>query len=159
MTIKAGDRIPPATLKVMGEMGPKDVTTDDLFKGKKVVMFALPGAFTPTCSASHLPGYVVNADKIKAKGVDNIICLSVNDAFVMDAWGKAQNAEEIIMLADGNAEFSKALGLDIDLGAAGMGVRSNRYAMIVDDSVVTLLNVEPPKTFDKSRAESILAAL
>ncbi|MGI9304978.1 MAG: peroxiredoxin [Gammaproteobacteria bacterium] len=159
MTINIGDKIPEATLKVMGEDGPQDITTDDLFAGRKVVMFALPGAFTPTCSASHLPGYVVNADKIKAKGVDSIICLSVNDAFVMDAWGQAQNAEALIMLADGNAEFSKALGLDVDFSAAGMGVRSNRYAMIVDDGVVTLLNVEPPKTFDKSSAEAILAAL
>jgi peroxiredoxin len=139
--------------------GPKEITTDELFAGKKVVLFALPGAFTPTCSASHLPGFVVNADKIKAKGVDEIVCLSVNDAFVMDAWGKAQNAEEIHMVADGNAEFAKAVGLELDLIARGMGVRLQRFAMIVEDGVVKHLNVEAAGKFEISSAETMIALL
>jgi peroxiredoxin len=139
--------------------GPKEITTDELFAGKKVVLFALPGAFTPTCSASHLPGFVVNADKIKAKGVDEIVCLSVNDAFVMDAWGKAQNAEEIHMVADGNADFAKAIGLELDLIARGMGVRLQRFAMIVEDGVVKHLNVEAAGKFEISSAETMIALL
>jgi peroxiredoxin len=139
--------------------GPKEITSDELFAGKKVVLFALPGAFTPTCSASHLPGFVVNADKIKAKGVDEIVCLSVNDAFVMDAWGKAQNAEEIHMVADGNADFAKAVGLELDLIARGMGVRLQRFAMIVADGVVEHLNVEAPGKFEISSAETMMELL
>ena len=141
MTIQVGDKIPQATMKVMGEKGPQDMTTDDLFAGKKVVLFALPGAFTPTCSAAHLPGYVANADKIKAKGVDSVVCLSVNDAFVMSAWGADKNAEELIMLADGNGDFTSAVGLEMDGSAFGLGKRSQRYAMIAEDGVVTALNV------------------
>lgn len=159
MTIGIGDRIPDVTLHVMGEKGPQAMTTGELFAGKKVVLFALPGAFTPTCSAAHLPGYVVKADEILDKGVDSIVCLSVNDAFVMDAWGKAQNAEKIIMLADGSADFTRAVGLDLDLTERGMGVRSDRYAMIVDDGVVTLLNREAPRKFEVSDADTILSAL
>jgi peroxiredoxin len=159
MSIKVGDKIPAATLKVMGEKGPQDLTTDALFSGKKVVLFAVPGAFTPTCSAAHLPSFVVNADKIKAKGVDTIVCLSVNDAFVMDAWGKAQNAEELVMAADGNGEFTKAVGLELDGSGFGLGHRSQRYAMIVEDGKVTALNVEKGGAYEVSSAESIMKAL
>lgn len=159
MTINVGDKIPAATLAKMGENGPEDLSTDDIFSGKKVVLFALPGAFTPTCSASHLPGYVVNADKIKAAGVDTIACLSVNDPFVMGAWGEAQNAENILMLADGSADFTKAVGLELDLTDRGFGMRSDRYAMIVDNGVVTHLNREAPGKFDVSSAETILDLL
>ncbi|GHB71017.1 peroxiredoxin [Psychrosphaera saromensis] len=133
-------------------------TTEELFAGKKVVMFAVPGAFTPTCSNSHLPGYVVNYEKFAEKGVDTIICLSVNDAFVMDAWGKSQNAENIIMLADGGADFTKEIGLEAETGIFG-GTRSRRYAMVVEDGMVQVLNVEEPKEFEVSDAETILAAL
>ena len=159
MTIQVGDKIPQATMKVMGEKGPKDMTTDDLFAGKKVVLFALPGAFTPTCSAAHLPGYVANADKIKAKGVDSVVCLSVNDAFVMSAWGADKNAEELIMLADGNGDFTSAVGLEMDWSAFGLGKRSQRYAMIAEDGVVTALNVEAPGAFEVSAADAIMALL
>jgi peroxiredoxin len=143
----------------MGEKGPQPITTKDIFAGKKVVLFALPGAFTPTCSAAHLPGFVVNADKIKAKGVHTIACLSVNDAFVMGAWGKDRNAEQILMLADGNAAFTKAVGLELDASGFGMGTRSQRYAMIVQDGVVRELAVEAPMKFEVSGAEAILAKL
>jgi len=143
----------------MGEEGPEGITTDSIFGGKKVVLFAVPGAFTPGCSMTHLPGYVVNADRILAAGVDTIACLSVNDAFVMDAWGKAQNAEHILMLADGNGDFTKALGLELDGSGFGLGLRSQRYAMIVEDGVVTTLNVEPGGGVDVSAAETILEAL
>lgn len=159
MTIKVGDKVPSVTLTHMTADGPKEITTDELFVGKKVVVFALPGAFTPTCSAAHLPGFVVNADKIKAKGVDEIVCLSVNDAFVMDAWGKAQNAEEIRMVGDGNADFAKAIGLELDLTPRGMGVRLQRFAMIVEDGVVKHLNVEAPGKFEVSSAEQMMALL
>ncbi len=159
MTIQVGDKIPAATLKVMGEKGPQNITTAELFDGKKVVMFAVPGAFTPGCSMTHLPGYVVNADKIKAKGVDSIICLSVNDAFVMSAWGKAQNAEELIMLADGNADFAKAMGLELDGTGFGMGIRCKRMAMIVDKGVVKHLAIEPPGGIVVSAADAILKLL
>ena len=124
MTITAGDKIPTCTLKTMGEQGPTDISTDDIFAGKKVLMFAVPGAFTPGCSVTHLPGYVVNADNIKAKGVDTIACMSVNDAFVMGAWGQAQNAEELLMVADGNGDFTAALGLELDGRGFGNGVKS-----------------------------------
>ncbi len=132
--------------------------TDDLFKDKKVVLFAVPGAFTPTCSAAHLPGYVVNYDEFKAKGVDAIICLSVNDAFVMQAWGEAQNAENLMMLADGDGSYTKALGLEMDTAAFG-GLRSQRYAMVIDNGIVSSLQVEKPKEFEVSKAEVILANL
>ncbi|HEX9585351.1 MAG TPA: peroxiredoxin [Gammaproteobacteria bacterium] len=159
MTIKVGDKVPQVTLSHMTADGPKEVTTGELFAGKKVVLFALPGAFTPTCSRSHLPGFVVNADKLKAKGVDEIICLSVNDAFVMDAWGKAQNADEIRMVGDGNAEFARATGLELDLTSRLMGVRLTRFAMIVEDGVVKHLNVEEPGKFEVSSAEKMLELL
>lgn len=159
MTISAGEKIPSATLQTMGENGPTPITTDDIFNGKKVVLFAVPGAFTPGCSMTHLPGFVVNADKIKAAGVDTIACLSVNDAFVMDAWGKAQNAEEILMLADGNGDFTTALGLELDGTGFGMGLRSQRYAMIVEDGTISLLNVEPGAGIEVSDADTIMAAL
>jgi len=160
MTISIGDRIPSVTLTHMTADGPADISTDELFKGKKVVLFALPGAFTPTCSAHHLPGFVAKADELKAKGVDEIVCLSVNDAFVMDAWGKAQNADDNVhMVADGNGDFAKAVGLELDMTARGMGLRSQRYAMIVEDGVVKALNVEAPRKFEVSSAESVLELL
>lgn len=159
MTIAIGDKIPATTLKIMGTEGPEDISTDTIFKGKKVVMFAVPGAFTPGCTVTHLPGYVVLADKIKAKGVDSIVCLSVNDAFVMGAWGKSQNAEELLMVADGNGEFTKAIDLEMDASGFGMGTRSKRYAMIVDDGVVSYLAVEPAGGIEVSAAQAILAQL
>ena len=159
MTITVGEKIPSCTLMVMGANGPEGITTAQLFDGQKVVLFAVPGAFTPGCSMTHLPGYVANADKIKAKGVDAIICMSVNDAFVMDAWGKAQNAESITMLADGNAEFTEKLGLGLDGTGFGMGKRSQRFAMIVEDGKVTQLNVEEGPGVDVSSAETMMALL
>jgi peroxiredoxin len=160
MTIKVGDKIPSVSLQHKTADGVQSVSTDDFFKGKKVVLFAVPGAFTPTCSAKHLPGFVKNADAIKAKGVDEIACVAVNDAFVMDAWGQGQNAGgKVTMLADGSAKFAKALGLDLDLMERGLGTRSQRYAMVVDNGKVTLLNVEEAGAFEKSSAETILAAL
>ena len=159
MAVQVGDKVPAATLKVMGEKGPQDLTTEALFSGKKVVLFAVPGAFTPTCSAAHLPGFVVNADKIKAKGVDSIVCVSVNDAFVMHAWGQDKNAEALLMAADGNGDFAKAMGLEMDGTGFGMGKRSQRYAMLVDDGVIKVLNVETGPKFEASSAEKILEAL
>lgn len=159
MTIKVGDKIPAVTLKTMGAEGPVNISTDDIFAGKKVVLFAVPGAFTPGCSLTHLPGYVVNADKIKAKGVDTIACMAVNDAFVMDAWGKAQNAEDLLMLGDGNGEFTTALGLELDGTGFGLGKRSQRFAMVVDNGTVTQLNVEPGAGVDVSSADSMMALL
>ncbi len=159
MSISVGDTIPSGTLQIMGDAGPTPVTTDEIFFGKKVVLFAVPGAFTPGCSMTHLPGYVVNADKIKEAGVDTIACLSVNDAFVMGAWGKAQNADHIMMLADGNGDYTKSLGLELDGRGFGMGMRSQRFAMIVDDGIVTTLNVEEGPGVDVSSAETIMAAL
>ncbi len=159
MAIQSGEAIPSTTLKTMGAEGPTDISTDEVFKGKKVLLFAVPGAFTPGCSMAHLPGYVVNADKIKAAGVDTIACVSVNDAFVMDAWGKAQNAEEILMLADGNGDFTAALGLELDATGFGMGKRSQRYALLAEDGVVSHLNVEPGPGIDVSSAETMMALL
>lgn len=160
MSINVGDKIPECTLSVMGSEGPEPITTAQIFDGKKVVMFAVPGAFTPGCSATHVPGFVVNADKIKAKGVDTIVCTSVNDAFVMGAWGKAQNAEELLMVADGNAELAGKLGLELDGKGFGFGTRSMRYSMIVDDGVVTAMNVEPDGAgISVSTADKILEAL
>ena len=159
MTIQFGDSIPEVTLKTMGEKGPQDITTGEIFSGKKVVMFAVPGAFTPTCSAAHLPGFVVNADKIKAKGVDNIVCVAVNDAFVMDAWGKAGNAEDLLMVGDGNGDLAGALGVEMDGSGFGLGTRSMRYALIAEDGKVTTLNLEKGGAFEVSSAEAILEAL
>ncbi|MBT5267634.1 MAG: peroxiredoxin [Rhodospirillaceae bacterium] len=160
MTIKAGDKIPATTVKTKDAEGLRDVTTDELFGGKKVVLFALPGAFTPTCSAKHLPSYVQKAGDLKAKGVDTIACVSVNDAFVMEAWGKDQNVgDAVMMVADGNADLTKALGLDMDGSGFGMGTRSQRYAMVVDDGTVTQLFVEEPRAYEVSSAEHVLASL
>lgn len=156
--IKVGDKIPAVNITVAAADGHQTVSAAELFAGKKVVLFALPGAYTPTCSAAHLPGYVVAADDFKEKGVDMIACLSVNDAFVMQAWGEAQNAEHITMLADGGGAFTQAVGLVMETGDFG-GLRSQRYAMVIEDGVVTLLNVEEPKTFEVSKAETILAVL
>lgn len=160
MTIKVGDKIPSVSLKTMDKDGMQTLSTDDIFKGKKVVLFALPGAFTPTCSAKHLPGFVNQAAALKAKGVDTIACLSVNDAFVMDAWAKAQNTgDKVLMLADGNADFSKAVGLTMDGTGYGMGLRASRYAMVVEDGKVKALNVEAPGAFEVSSAEAVLKVL
>jgi peroxiredoxin len=160
MAIAVGQKIPSAKLKTMTAEGPKDISTDDIFNGKKVVLFAVPGAFTPTCSAKHLPGFVEKAAEIKGKGVDTIACLAVNDAFVMGAWGKAQNTgDKVLMLADGAAAFTKQLGLDLDLTGPGMGVRSKRYAMVVDNGTVKALQVEAPGAFEVSSADAILKAL
>ena len=159
MAIQEGDTLPDATLHVMQSGRPSAVTTAELFGGKKVVLFAVPGAFTPTCSQAHLPGYVVNADEIKAKGVDSIVCLSVNDAFVMDAWGKDGNADALVMAGDGNGEFTKALGLEMDGSGFGLGTRSQRYAMIVNDGRVAKLAVEAAGALEVSKAEAILEAL
>lgn len=159
MTITVGDKLPEGTLMTMGDNGPQPVTTEALFAGKKALLFAVPGAFTPGCSMTHLPGYVVNADAIKAKGVDTIACLSVNDAFVMGAWGDSQNAEAILMLADGNGDYTQALGLELDGRGFGMGVRSQRYAMIVNDGVVEHLNIEEGPGVDVSSAETMMGLL
>jgi peroxiredoxin len=160
MTIKVGDKIPSATLMEKQEGGPKPVKTEELFAGKKIVLFALPGAFTPTCSAKHLPGFIQNSDAIKRKGVDAIACLSVNDAFVMGAWGEQQGASgKVMMLADGNGEFTRALGLEMDASRFGMGQRSQRFSMIVDDGIVKELNIEEPGAFSVSSAEHVLKQL
>ncbi len=156
--IQQGQALLAATLSQLTADGMVNHQVTELFANKKVVLFAVPGAFTPTCSESHLPGFVVLADQIKAKGVDIIACVSVNDAFVMQAWGEAQNANEIMMLGDGDASFTKALGLEMDTAAFG-GIRSQRYAMVIENGVVTQLNVEEPKTFEASSAEAILASL
>ncbi len=158
MTIQVGDKIPDGMFTVMGVEGPTGLSTADLFGGKKVILFAVPGAFTPTCSAAHLPGFVVHVDDIKAKGVDTVACMSVNDVFVMHAWGQSANAEHIQMLADGNGTFTEALGLVLDGTGFGMGARSQRFAMVVDDGEVTLLNVDAG-ALEASSAEAILAAL
>ena len=157
MTIKIGDKVPSVTLMQMKDGSPKPVKTDELFAGKTVVLFALPGAFTPTCSAKHLPGFVQHAGDLKKKGVDAIVCLSVNDAFVMGAWGEQQGAgDKVMMVADGNGEFTHAVGLEMDATKFGMGKRSQRYSMLVKDGVVKELNVEEPGAFAVSSAEHIL---
>lgn len=158
MTINIGEKLPSLTLKTMGGEGPEEITTDSIFDGKKVVLFALPGAFTPGCSNTHMPGFVVNADNIKAKGVDSIVCLSVNDAFVMGAWGKTQNAEELLLVADGSCAFTSAIGMELDLTAGGLGVRSQRYAMIVNNGVVEAIELDQG-SIEKSTAEAILELL
>jgi peroxiredoxin len=158
--IKVGDKIPSATLMQMKDGGPKPVTTDQLFAGKKVALFALPGAFTPTCSAKHLPGFIQHSEALKGKGIDTIACVSVNDAFVMGAWGESQKAgDKVMMLADGNGDFTRALGLELDATKFGMGKRSQRYSMVVDNGVVTQLNVEQPGAFEISSADHMMALL
>jgi peroxiredoxin len=157
MAIREGEKIPSVKLKTVDM---KDITTDEIFKGKKVVLFAVPGAFTPTCSEQHLPGFVTHAEEIRKKGVDEIVCVSVNDAFVMKAWGKDRGATgKVTMIADGNGALAKALGLDFDGSGIGFGLRSQRYAMIVDNGVVKKLAVEKPMKFEVSSAEAILKAL
>jgi peroxiredoxin len=160
MTIKAGDKVPSATFTTFGTEGPKPISSDDLFAGKKVALFAVPGAFTPTCSAKHLPGFKGLAADLKAKGVDTLACVSVNDVFVMKAWGDDQGVgDDVLMLADGNGDFTRAVGLELDAGRFGMGQRSQRYSMIVDDGVVKELNVEQGGEFRVSSAEYMLAQL
>jgi glutaredoxin/glutathione-dependent peroxiredoxin len=159
MTIKVGDKIPSVTLRYQGAEGVKAVTTDEFFSGKKVALFAVPGAFTRTCSQRHLPSYVTNAAELKAKGVDTIACLAVNDPFVMGAWGKEHKADEIVMLGDGSGDFTRAIGLELDRIKEGMGIRSQRYSMLVDNGVVKALHVEQPGQFDVSSAEAMLKAL
>jgi peroxiredoxin (alkyl hydroperoxide reductase subunit C) len=160
MAIQVGETLPSMKLMQATAEGPREVSTEDLFKGKKVVLFATPGAFTPTCSAKHLPGFITHADAIRAKGVDSIVCMAVNDAFVMGAWAKDQGvADNVIMLADGSAAFTRALGLELDLTARGLGTRSQRFALIAQDMKVTHLAVEAPGGFEVSRAEAVLAAL
>ena len=159
MTIQVGDKIPQCTLKVMGKDGPEDITTSEIFDGKKVALFAVPGAFTPTCSAKHLPGYVEKAAELKAKGVDEIACTAVNDAFVMGAWNAADGSGDITMLADGNGAFAAALGLEMDASGFGMGKRSQRYSMLVEDGVVKELNVEQGGGFEVSSADYLLGQL
>jgi peroxiredoxin len=159
MTIKVGDRIPDSTLAIMGEKGPLPLTTDEIFGNRKVVLFSVPGAFTPTCSAKHLPGFINHADEIFAAGVDTIACVSVNDVFVMNAWGKSAEAGSIQMLADGNGDFAVALGLEMDATAFGMGQRSQRFALVAEDGVVTKLFIEGPGEFRVSSAEHVLSSL
>jgi len=160
MTIKAGERMPAGSFKRMTKDGPANITTDELFKGKVVVLFSVPGAFTPTCDAKHLPGFVQLADQIRAKGVDTIVCMAVNDVFVMNAWGKASGVgDKILMLADGNGEYARALGLELDAKGYGMGVRGQRFAIIVRDGLATRVDVEAPGQFKVSAAESVLSQL
>jgi peroxiredoxin len=160
MTIQAGDRMPSGKLKTMTADGPKDVSTDELFKGKKVLLFSVPGAFTPTCDAKHLPGFVQNAQSLRDKGVDTIACMAVNDVFVMNAWGKHSNVgDNVLMLADGSGEYTRALGLELDAQKFGMGMRGQRFAIIVDDGVAKTVNVEAPGQFKVSAAEHLLGQL
>ena len=160
MTIKVGDKLPSATFSAGTPEGPRPMSTDDIFAGKKVALFAVPGAFTPTCSAKHLPGFKEHVADFKAKGVDAIACVSVNDAFVMKAWGESQSVgDAILMLGDGNGDFTKAIGLEMDGSKFGMGTRSQRYSMIVEDGVVKELNVEAPGEFKVSAADYMLAQL
>jgi peroxiredoxin len=159
--IQVGERIPEVTLTRMTDQGPQRIKTSELFAGKRVVVFGLPGAFTPTCSNRHLPGYVEKADELRQKGVDQIVCLSVNDAFVMDAWGKSQQVgDRVMMLADGAADFTRAIGMEIDMSGYGMGVRSKRYSMLVEDGVVKQINLEEnPGEAKQSGAETMLAQI
>jgi peroxiredoxin len=160
MSIKVGDKMPKGQFMRMGASGPEPLQTDDLFRGKKVVLFSVPGAFTPTCSMKHLPGFISNADALKKKGVDTIACMAVNDVFVMKAWGESsKSADKVMMLADGNGEYARALGLEFDGTKFGMGQRGKRFSMIVDDGVVKQLNVEPPGEFGVSSAEAALKQL
>ena len=160
MTISAGDKMPAGAFGIMTEAGPGAISTDDLFSGKKVVLVSVPGAFTPTCSAKHLPGFVEQAAALQGKGVDTVACMAVNDVFVMDAWGKDQSVgDNVMMLADGNGEYAAALGLEMDGTAFGMGMRGQRFAIVVDDGVATHVGVEAPGALEVSKAEAILAAL
>lgn len=159
MTISVGDRLPKATLVKATDVGPDAVDTEDYFRGRKIALFAVPGAFTPTCSAKHLPGFVEKADALRAKGIDEVACTAVNDPFVLAAWSKQAGADGVTMLADGNGDFAEALGLVMDGSKFGMGKRSQRYAMVVDDGVVTQLNVEGPGEFRVSSAEYLLGNL
>jgi peroxiredoxin len=160
MTIKAGDRMPAGKFKIMTENGPQDLSTSQLFDGKRVVLFSVPGAFTPTCDAKHLPGYLGLATQLRAKGVDTIACMAVNDVFVMNAWGKSANCgDKVLMLADGNGDYARALGLELDAKGFGMGLRGKRFAVIVDNGVVSHINVEGPGEFKVSAAEYVLAQL
>jgi peroxiredoxin (alkyl hydroperoxide reductase subunit C) len=158
--IKQGDVLPSMKLMAATPDGPQEISTDDIFKGKRVVLFAVPGAFTPTCSARHLPGFSEHMAEFAAKGIDKVVCMAVNDAFVMGAWAKAQEVSpDLLMLADGSAQFTQALGLELDLTQRGLGIRSQRFALVADDMRVTHLAVEKPGDFDVSRAEAVLAAL
>jgi peroxiredoxin len=160
MTIQVGDRLPALTLTTMTAEGPKPVVVEELCEGKKVVIFAVPGAFTPTCSAQHVPGFIENHEALKTKGVDLIVCISVNDPFVMGAWGKDREVgDSMLMLSDGNGEFTAAIGLEMDGSGFGLGTRSQRYAMVVDDGVVSSLNVESGPGLDVSSAETILSVI
>ena len=159
MTVQVGDKIPQAALTIATADGPQPTNSDDYFAGKRVALFAVPGAFTPTCSARHLPSYVEKAGELKAKGVDEIACISVNDPFVMAAWGERDGSQDITMLADGNGAFAEAIGLDFDGSKFGMGKRSQRYSMVVNDGVVEQLNVEAPGEYSASSAETMLAKL
>ncbi|MEO8465227.1 MAG: peroxiredoxin [Gammaproteobacteria bacterium] len=160
MTINVGDKMPKGQFTLMGANGPEPVSTDDLFGGKKVVLFSVPGAFTPTCSAKHLPGFINNFDQLKAKGVDTVACMAVNDVFVMKAWGESAKATgKVQMLADGNGEYARALGLELDASKFGMGQRSKRFSMVVQDGVLKSLNIEPPGEFGVSSAEAALKQL
>jgi len=160
MAIKAGERMPAGTFKRMTREGPKDLSTEELFKGKRVVLFSVPGAFTPTCDAKHLPGFVQLADQILAKGVDTIACMAVNDVFVMNAWGKASSVgDKVLMLADGNGDYARALGLEMDGSKFGMGMRGKRFALIVKDGVATTVDIEEPGQFKVSAAEHVLGQL
>ena len=160
MAIKVGDKLPAGTFKVMTKDGPADLTSDALFKGKTVVLFSVPGAFTPTCDAKHLPGFIEKAGDFKAKGVDTIACMAVNDVFVMNAWGKhASVGDKITMLADGNGEYAKAFGLEMDGRGFGMGTRGQRFALVVKDGVATHVDIEAPKEFKVSTAENVLSHL
>lgn len=160
MSIKVGDTIPDVKIMVASKDGPQEASTAELFAGQKTALFAVPGAFTPTCSARHLPGYVEQAEKLKAKGVDQIVCMAVNDAFVMGAWGDSQQTgDKVIMMADGNGDFTKALGLELDGSGFGMGHRSQRFSIIIDDGKVTALNIEEPGAFDISSADYMLGQL
>ncbi|MDX1508140.1 MAG: peroxiredoxin [Woeseiaceae bacterium] len=160
MSIKAGDKMPAGKFSVMTDSGPGDMSTDELFSGKKVVLVSVPGAFTPTCSMNHLPGFVDNAAAIKAKGVDTIACMAVNDVFVMHAWGKDRGVgDDVLMLADGNGDYARALGLELDASGFGMGQRGQRFAIVVDDGVATHVAVEAPGKFEVSKADAILENL
>lgn len=160
MTIQVGDSIPSVTLMRMGSDGPEGVSTDDLFRGRTVALFGVPGAFTPTCSAKHLPSFIANADALKAKGVDAIVCTSVNDVFVMGAWGKDQSVGDTVeIVADGDAMLTKAAGLELDLTGKGLGLRSQRFSMLVEDGKVKVLNIDPPGAYEKTSAEVLLSQI
>lgn len=160
MTLAVGDKIPSVNLTHMTEDGPAGISTDDLFTGKKVVLFGVPGAFTPTCSVKHLPGFVTNAAEFKAKGVDTVACVAVNDVFVMGAWGKEQNVgDDVLMLADGSADFAKAAGLELDLMARGLGLRNQRFALVAEDGVIKHMAIDEAGAFEATKAEAILEVL